>query len=359
MGSLLQDGGSVARPPRQKWRPWWGFALAAVLAACGVVVLRSAWSGGSICRVLGAKTALVEPQESAGQYVLELGSSRLQVDPSRGARITQFAWDGHNLLNPVVPEKSGWLNGGSTFWTSPQSAWVWPPSAAIDTAPFTVTLAGTAVTMTSQAATLGDGQVVVEKRFSADRRRDAVDIEYTIKNTSTLPLALAGWEISRVPLSGLTFFPSGTRTVPSKVAPLPVTMKSGLTWVVASDAKSGSGGRKLNADGAGGWLAHVTDGGILFLKTFQDIAVGNDAHPLQAPGEGEIELFTDGNYLELENQGVYDSVPPGGSSHYKVTWSLRKIPASVPIAPGSPELIAYVNGVAATVRENPEARIAP
>jgi len=54
-------------------------------------------------------------------------------------RITSFLVDGRNFL---TDDKVDSLNWGSTFWPSPQSDWDWPPPAAIDNEPYTVTLEG-------------------------------------------------------------------------------------------------------------------------------------------------------------------------------------------------------------------------
>lgn len=306
----------------------------------------TAGSGGA-----AAALTLVEPLLRTGKYVLEFGNTLIEVDPTQGARISKFSVGGTNILNPVALDSSGWLNGGSTYWTSPQkgtdgwSASGWPPVTAIDSDPYTAALEGSTVALTSKSATLAAGTVVLEKRFTADLVNEAVDIEYTLKNTSTKAISLAGWEISRVPLAGLTFFPTGSKTVPSSMTAPPVTSAGGITWFAASSVTS-KNDYKLNADGADGWLAHVTAGGILFLKTFDDVPAAS-----MATGEGEVEIYTNGaSYIEIENQGAFGAIPAAGTSKYKVTWAIRKIPASVTVAAGDAGLIEYVKGVVAVVK---------
>lgn len=41
----------------------------------------------------------------------------MAIDAREGARITSFTLGGKEIIGP----------GGSTFWTSPQDPWGWPP----------------------------------------------------------------------------------------------------------------------------------------------------------------------------------------------------------------------------------------
>ena len=70
-------------------------------------------------------------------------------------------------------------------------------------------------------------------------------------------------------------------------AAVPVTHQNDVTWFDSATFPVGDN-TKLNADGKGGWLAHVADG-VLFLKTFEDLPVSS-----QVPGEGEVEIYADG-----------------------------------------------------------------
>ena len=62
-------------------------------------------------------------------FVLTLDDVRLEVDATRGGRITALRLGDRNLLSGAEVDA---INYGSTFWTSPQSAWGWPPVAEID-----------------------------------------------------------------------------------------------------------------------------------------------------------------------------------------------------------------------------------
>ena len=60
-----------------------------------------------------------------------------------------------------------------------------------------------------------------------------------------------------------------------------------------------------------------------------------------APGEGEIELFTNGMYVEVEQQGALAAIPPGGGVTWTVRWKLRRVPGGTTVAPGNADLVSF------------------
>src|SRR6187551_292958 len=98
-------------------------------------------SGGEVGSGGATALTLVEPIErSATEFVLEFGDTKFVVDPTQGARVVTFSLAGTNLLVPTALSTGDpvVLNGGSTFWLSPQAAWGdWPPVAEIDSDAYT------------------------------------------------------------------------------------------------------------------------------------------------------------------------------------------------------------------------------
>ena len=64
------------------------------------------------------------------------------------------------------------------------------------------------------------------------------------------------------------------------------------------------------------------------------------------PGEGEIEIYANNRYAEIEVQGPYAQIPAGASAFWRVTWYLRKLPAGLVPSSGSVELLAFSVSVA-------------
>jgi hypothetical protein len=273
----------------------------------------------------------MEPTKIAGKYFLGFENTLFECDPRRGGRVTAFSLDGVSVLaGPRIDPD----NFGSTFWTSPQSDWGWPPPLEIDGDAYDSQVVGETLILTSPPCPrLG---VRVIKRFVADSLRRAIEIEYLIENVGPKPRSFAPWEVSRVLAGGLTLFPSGQeRRASESFHPLRVAEIDGVTWH-SHDVRLMKADEKLYADGAQGWVAHLS-GDKLFIKTFSHIAPEE-----QAPGEGEIEIYANRSYLEVEQQGAYCEIEAGTRLSWAVRWYLRKIPAGIDTTVGSRALVAFV-----------------
>jgi hypothetical protein len=269
------------------------------------------------------------------RLALEIDGTRLEVDPRAGGRVVSLRLGDREVLSgpDVHPD-----NYGSTFWTSPQSDWGWPPPAEIDRAAYSVDATGDVLAVSgSPHGALG---ARVSKRFSTDLARRAFAIEYAIHNVSDSPKKYAPWEVTRVPPGGLAFFPTG---MPSSGA-LHLDERSGASWFAHDSAMaSGAGlpatGLKAFASGKRGWLAHARQG-LLYIKRFDEVP-----RELQAPGEAEIEIYANRAYVELEVQGCYTTILPGGSASWTVTWCVRDIPDGIAVGTGSVDLLEFADGL--------------
>lgn len=283
------------------------------------------------------------PVFAAGRYVLSMDDVELEVDPTIGGRVTRFSLGGENVLTgpEVVAGGEGSLPNmyGSTFWTSPQSAWGWPPEIEIDAAAHRADVVGDILTLRS-AAGAATGYSV-RKRFWTDAAKGHISIEYTLENQrATLPAA--PWEISRVPKEGIVLFAAAAPALAQ--SNLPSSYGDGVAWVDVALAPAMDS--KLFQDGSEGWIAYVYRG-LAFIKSFEDTPT--DA---AAPGEAEIEVFVNGlyDYVEIEQQGRYALPPTGGSASWRVHWILTRLPAGLDASLGSSELVAWVRGRVAASR---------
>jgi hypothetical protein len=228
---------------------------------------------------------------------------------------------------------------GSTFWTSPQSIWNWPPETALDSDPLESSLDGDVLSLVSQAgATTGYG---VLKRFALDAARERVLIEYVLQNHSGTQAA-APWEVSRVPKEGLVFFAAASPATAAST--LESRLIDGIAWIDVQQAPGADS--KLFQDGSEGWLAYVYRD-LVFIKLFDDVPAAD-----QAAGEAEIEVFVSGSYdyVEVEQQGASSLLPVGGSSSWRVTWLLRRKPETISAALGDAQLVAWVRQQVAAAR---------
>jgi hypothetical protein len=260
------------------------------------------------------------------KHVLEVDDVRFEVDPEVGGRITSFRLGRFDVLaGPDVDAH----NYGSTFWTSPQKDWGWPPPTEVDRSPYEVEAHGDAVTLTSgRHDALG---IRVTKRFSVDRTRGGIELRYGIHNLSNAAKTYAPWEVSRVRSRGLTFFPTGAWAD----GPLPVQRCDRATWFSHDPSAHTEDGEKSAADGSGGFVAHATEG-HLFLKCFADVPPER-----LAPGQGEIEIYANNRYVEVEVQGPYARIEAGACASWAVRWYLRRLPPGLVASSRSPELLDF------------------
>lgn len=284
-------------------------------------------------------------------YTLQLGDLKMVVDGSRGARVTEFSLFGTNAL---VSHELSAGNFGSTYWPSPQSSWCaagggcWPPPVAIDEQPYTGAVdADNSIHVTSGTASIGSvagSAIVVDKRFVPAPEHGAVDVTYTLTNTSPdVSVVLAPWQITRVYASALTFFAPGTGDVtyaPNTDSSFTLKDAEGYRFyrsdIVIHDSKA-------FADGTG-WIAQLTPERLLYVSQASDIQPAE-----AAPGEAEIEIFTNSNYVyvEVEQQGALTTIAPGEALTWTVRWKLRRAPADTSVAAPTPALAALTDAVLA------------
>lgn len=197
---------------------------------------------------------------------------------------------------------------GSTFWTSPQADWSWPPLEEHDMVDYQATVTGDSLYLES----LPDHKLglVIGKRFRW-LEPGIIESVFSIRNAGTVRRKVAPWQISRVPAGGLSFFESGD---PAALrGDLELRQENGFAFFRhrAEDQK------KSFADAAQGWLAHAGVDTVL-LKVFPGISPAEFA-----PGEAEIELYAAYDYVEVEQQGAYRELAPGASMDWKVLWCLH------------------------------------
>ncbi|WP_417069558.1 hypothetical protein [Niveibacterium terrae] len=274
---------------------------------------------------------------------LSLGARSLVVAPGQGARIVSLSLDGEQMLTQPQTHPA---NYGSTFWDAPQSAWDWPPRAALDSLPYRSCRDGRGQALLGPVD--AESGLQCYKRFAVDAERGCFVIEYRLRNSGTSSCRTAPWELTRVP-GGLSFFPVSAAAGLPESALAPTLERDGVCWYrfAEGDFKVG---RKLFRAGREGWLAHLLPGGLLLIKSFPEIEAGE-----QAPGHGSVELWGQdgGIYVELENHGRYQRLAPGESLGYRVCWFIERLPADLDVGPGSVALLEFVRGCLARRTFNP------
>jgi len=283
-----------------------------------------------------APTATIT-QSGDSAYILSYGGLQATLDYADGGRLEVLSLNGQNILTGKSVNASDW---GTSFWPSPQSAWGWPPSQQLDVLSYTVVQGTSPITFKSQR----DPKFgyVFTKAYSINTSDTSLIVTYTILNDTTISNKVAPWEISRIAPGGLTFYPSGSEAKSGALAPL--TKDSiNVTWFLYNQSTiPTSGTPKLLADASSGWLAQVSNG-LLLVKSFPNVAPG-----AEAPGENEIELYTENtkfNYIEIENQGTYVTLAPQQTLTYTVIYKLVALPSSISATVGNAKLVTFATSL--------------
>lgn len=262
--------------------------------------------------VMGGQTVLAQPaqgdQDATGLYSLQCGHVKMEINAAKGGKILSLKYDDREMLSQLRwPEAFG-----STFWTSPQKEWNWPPVKEFDKNPYTVTQDGGTLKMTSEVSERLKCRV--GKTFTTDEKDGAIVVTYTITNEGSEPRKVAPWEITRVENEGgVIFFDAPVDGIwPAGL--MDFKTQYGLAWYQTDERNEN---RKVNADGKG-WLAYCSRG-LLLVKRFDDLT------PEQpAPDEAEVQVYVNRGkaHIELESQGAYQLLQPKESLSWTVRWYL-------------------------------------
>ena len=279
----------------------------------------------------GVTTTLA--QDNDGKYTLQNGERTMVIDAAKGGKILSLKYGEREVISQLRwPEAFG-----STFWTSPQKEWNWPPVPEYDKRSYTVEQKDGVLTLTSEVSERMKYRI--RKAFAVDERDGAFVITYTIINESDEVRKVAPWEITRVQNEGgLIFFEAPVEGI-TPAGLMNFKEAFGAAWYQTDEA---NGNRKVNADGKG-WLAYYNNG-LLLVKQFDDL---NASQP--APDEAEIQVYVNRGkaHIELESQGAYATLQPKEELNWTVRWYLQ--PSDLPAEP-SEKLLKQVKKMIKGVR---------
>ena len=279
----------------------------------------------------GVTTALA--QDNDGKYTLQNGERTMVIDAAKGGKILSLKYGEREVISQLRwPEAFG-----STFWTSPQKEWNWPPVPEYDKRPYTVEQKDGVLTLTSEVSERMKYRI--RKAFAVDERDGAFVITYTIINESDEVRRVAPWEITRVQNEGgLIFFEAPVEGI-TPAGLMDFKDAFGAAWYQTDET---NGNRKVNADGKG-WLAYYNNG-LLLVKQFDDLDASQPA-----PDEAEIQVYVNRGkaHIELESQGAYTTLQPKETVSWTVRWYLQ--PSDLPAEP-SEKLLKQVKKTLKGVR---------
>lgn len=271
--------------------------------------------------IFTATTAVAQPfgrQEPPKQtHELKCGDLSLGLDAERGGKILSFKYKDTEILSQSrFPESFG-----STFWTSPQKEWNWPPVKEFDKGLYRIEQqSDTRLVLVSEVSERMKYRI--RKDINADTKNKAFVITYSIINESGETRQVAPWEITRVTNdNGLIFFDAPLDGI-TPAGLMNFKTDKGAVWYQTDETQEN---RKINADGKG-WLAYCANG-LLLIKKFEDLTPSQPA-----PGEAEVQVYVNRGktYIELESQGAYTTLKPGEQLSWTVKWYLQPVKDTAP-----------------------------
>lgn len=275
-------------------------------------------------------------QQLGDRYVIQQGNIKMEISPNDGGRISSLKIGYHELL--VTSNHTNSTLWGSVLWPSPQSDWSWPPVETLDAKPYRLSVDNDRLVLTSDVDQVTGYQFVKSYGISS-KKNNALSVIYSIYNRSHVAKTVAPWELTRVYTRGMVAFPGGEGELESGIFyPMNVPLIDDIRWFLYDEENMRDDHHKMMADGREGWIAYI-DKGHLLVKEFDDVPA-----EFIAEHEGEIELFADlkKTYLEIQQQGSMTRLQPGEHLEWEVIWHVRKLPADIPVAVGSQELVNFI-----------------
>lgn len=262
----------------------------------------------SLFMALTIGTTAAEAQtDNEGKYTLKNGDLTMTIDAAKGAKILSFKYGEQEAISQLKwPEAFG-----STFWTSPQKEWYWPPIPEYDKKPYQVEETDGVLKMTSEVSDKLKYRII--KEFKTEGK--AIAVTYSIVNESDETRQVAPWEITRVQNEGgLIFFEAPVEGI-TPAGLMNFKEAFGAAWYQTDETNEN---RKINADGKG-WLAYCCNG-LLLVKRFDDLDASQPA-----PDEAEIQVYVNRGkaHIELESQGAYTTLKPKAQLSWTVRWYLQ------------------------------------
>ena len=259
---------------------------------------------------------------------LTIGDVTMTIYPTKGAKIMSLKYKNQEVISQQTAPESF----GSTFWTSPQKEWNWPPVQEFDKGVYQVEERDGRLIMTSEVSPRLKYRV--RKEFATDKKDNAIVITYSIINESDETRQVAPWEITRVENKGGVIFFDAPLDGITPAGLMSFKAANGAVWFQPDEANEN---RKINADGKG-WYAYCNNG-LLLLKKFDNLKPSQPA-----PGEAEIQVYVNRGktFIELESQGAYTTLQPHEQLNWTVRWYLLPVEGQ---ALPSKELIKKVKGL--------------
>jgi len=222
--------------------------------------------------------------------------------------------------------------GGHRFWHAPEHP---QRTYQPDNAPVDVAIAADSITFTSMI----ERATGIQKTVHIHHNGNEWVIEHRLTNHNLWAITCAAWALTMMAPGGVAVLPLPPRASHDEVL-IPTGQLALWAYTDLSDPRWQFGHefillrqdptrttpQKIGALLPSGWLAYLRDG-TLFHKRFD-----TDVSAMHPDYNSNVELFTDGHFLELETLSPSQTLQPGASIVHREYWSLQEgvLPALTP-----------------------------
>jgi hypothetical protein len=264
-------------------------------------------------------------------YTLANGEVEVVVTTDIGPRVMRYAFvGGENILGEVPgstaeKDKNTWQSwGGHRLWIAPEGQ---PKSYGPDNSPIKHMVSGNSIRL-EQPTEPGTG---IQKTMvvTLDASGTGVTVQHTLTNRGAKPFELAPWALTVMNPGGVAIIPEEPYASHDS-ALLPARPIVLWHYTDLSDARFDIGpkflrlatdpakeaSQKIGVGNKQGWVAYARNG-LLFVKKA----------PYQEgkhyPDYGcNFEVYTAGNFIEVESLGYLQTLAPGQSAGHTEHWTL-------------------------------------
>lgn len=266
-------------------------------------------------------------------YRLSNGAIDLVATADVGPRIIRFGFAGQRNEFKEYADTLGATGGGEWRIYGGHRLWVAPEDEATtyapDNGPISVEEIERGVRLVQTAADPRG----IEKRIEVTLAEAGATarVAHTLRNGGEASVTLAAWALSVMAAGGQAIVPlpprgahGGANLLPSSTIALwPYTDMRDDRWcwgtqsvTLSQDARA-TAPQKAGFSVPDGWCAHRRDGHVFVKRVSYDAGA-------RYPGRGcNVEVYTDGEMLELETLGPLVELAPGAAVEHVEEWSLH------------------------------------
>ena len=276
-------------------------------------------------------------------YKLSNGQVEVVVTTDIGPRVMRYGFvGGENILGELPgsmaeKDRNSWQSwGGHRLWIAPEGQ---PKSYGPDNSPIKHTVTGGTIRLEQPVEPGTHIQKTIE--VTLDASGAGVTLRHTLTNRGPKPFELAPWALTVMNPGGTAIVPQepyeshDTALLPARPMVLwhysdlsDARFKIGPKFLRLSTDAGKEPPQKIGIGNKQGWVAYARNG-LLFLKktTYQ----ASKSYPDYGCN---FEVYTAGNFIEVESLGYLQTLAPGQSAEHTEHWTLAK---DVTLAPTDTE----------------------